>query len=107
MSKNTVIKTLRKPWKVGNREVTEIELREPTVNDFIEAEKEANPHVGPFAYKAALAAQTMVRAGDYTGPFTPGQFKSMPAASWRAVELALMEAEALGEDEPPSQAPSA
>lgn len=106
MSTNTVIKTLRKPWTVAGQKVTEVELREPTVADFIEAEKDGNPYAQPRAYKAALAAQTMVRAGTFTGPFSPGQFKSMSAVSWYAIEAGLVEAEALGEGEPPSQAQS-
>jgi hypothetical protein len=106
MSNNTVIKTLRKPWTVAGQKVTEVELREPTVKDFIEAEKEGNPNWAPNAYKVALAAQTMVRAGTFTGPFAPAQFSTMSGASWQAIAAGLMEAEALGEAEPPSQGPS-
>jgi phage FluMu protein gp41 len=106
MSSNTVIKTLRKPWTVAGQKVTEVELREPTVKDFIEAEKDGNPNWAPNAYKAALAAQTMVRAGTFTGPFAPSQFGSMSGASWQTVVAGLVEAEALGEAEQPSQAQS-
>lgn len=103
----TVIKTLRKPWNVGGQQVTEVELREPTVKDFIEAEKDGNPNWAPHAYRVALAASTMVRAGTYTGPFSPGQFHGMAGGNWSAISAALVEAEALGEAELPSQAPKA
>ena len=107
MSANTVIKTLPLAWTVAGQKVTEIELREPTVKDFLEAEKDGNPNWAPNAYKVSLAAQTMVRAGTYTGPFSPGLFSAMNGASWNAVTAGLVEAEQLGEDEQPSQAPSA
>ncbi len=106
MSATTVIKTLRKAWTVAGQKVSEVELREPTLKDMIEAEKDGNPNWAPNAYRAALAAQTMVRAGSFTGPFSPSQFHGMHASSWRAIEAALLEAEALGEDEQPSQAQS-
>ena len=106
MNSTTVIKQLPKAWTVAGQKVKEVELREPTLKDMIEAEKDGNPNWAPHAYRAALAAQTMVRAGTFTGPFAPTQFAAMSAASWRVIEAALMEAEQLGEDEPPSQAQS-
>lgn len=97
MSKTTVIKPLPRPWSVGGKTATDIELREPMVGDYIEAEKEGNPTFNPNAYQAALACQLLVRAGEYSGPFTMGHFAKMPGKNWRAVQLALQEAESLGE----------
>ena len=94
---DTVIKQLKKPWKVGGQEATDIEVREPTVQDLVEAEKEANPALGPNAFNVALACRTVVRAGAFTGPFVPTQFNSMTARSWYVVREAMQEAEALGE----------
>ncbi|WP_373824295.1 hypothetical protein, partial [Achromobacter insuavis] len=65
----TVIKTLPSPWVVGGKPVTEIEVREASLGDSLEAEKEANPALQPAAFQVALACQVLVRAGDDTGPF--------------------------------------
>ncbi len=94
---NTVIKQLKKPWKVGGQDATDIELREPTVQDLVEAEKEANPAVGPNAFNLALASRTLVRAGSFTGPFVASHFNSMSTRTWYLVREAMQEAEALGE----------
>lgn len=94
---DTVIKPLKKPWKVGGQDATDIELREPTVLDLVDAEKDANPALGPNAFNVALACRTIVRAGTFTGPFVPGHFNSMGARSWYVVREAMQEAEALGE----------
>jgi hypothetical protein len=93
----TVIKDLKKPWKVGGKEAMDIELREPSVQDLVEAEKDANPAVGPNAFNVALACRTMVRAGEFTGPFVVSHFNSMGARQWYVVREAMQEAEALGE----------
>jgi phage FluMu protein gp41 len=93
----TVIKQLKKPWKVGGQEATEIELREPTVKDLVEAEKESNPALGPNAFNVALACQTLLRAGSFTGPFVAAHFNNLPARSWYVVREAMQEAEELGE----------
>lgn len=93
----TVIKTLKTPWKVGGKEATEIELRAPLVEDMLAAEEEANPAVTPTRYQVALAAQTMVRAGEFTGPFAVAQFKKMTPADLAVIREAMQEAGQLGE----------
>jgi phage FluMu protein gp41 len=93
----SVIKKLPKPWKVGGQVASEVELREPTVQDLVEAEKEANPAMGPNAFNVALACRTMLRAGEFTGPFVLSQFNAMPARSWFAVREGMDEAQVLGE----------
>ena len=93
----TIIKQLKKPWKVGGQEAMDIELREPTVKDLMDAEKEANPAMGPNAFNVAVAALTMLRAGTFTGPFVAAHFAAMPASTWYTVRNAMQEAEALGE----------
>lgn len=107
MSALTVVKPLPKAWKIAGKIAKDIELREATLEDYIEAEKEANPTFAPNAFNAALAARTCVRAGDFTGPFAPGHFRTMQAKNWMAVRAAISEAEDLGEDVPASQEPSA
>jgi hypothetical protein len=103
-TKTTVIKTLPRAWNVAGQKVKEIEFREPTVKDLVEAERDSNPTFQPHAYRAALAAQTLVRAGSFTGPFAPAQFHGMSLPNWNVVIAGLAEAEALGEDELPGQA---
>lgn len=93
----TIIKQLPKLWEVGGQKANEIEVREPTVRDLVEAEKEANPAIAPNAFNVALACRTMVRAGTFIGPFAPGQFSGMGSRSWFVVRDAMQEAEALGE----------
>lgn len=93
----TIIKMLPKPWRVGGKEALEIEMREPNVEDLVDAEKESNPALGPNAFNVALACRTLLRAGEFTGPFVASHFKSMGARSWYAVREAMQEAEALGE----------
>lgn len=103
----TIVKKLPKAIQFGHEVATDIEMREPTVSDLMEAEKEANPGLQPHAYSAALAARVTLRAGNYTGPFAPGHFHKMGARTWYAVREALQEAEALGEGEQPETAPGA
>lgn len=93
----TVIKTLPKPWKVGGKDALELEFREPTVEDLMDSEKDSNPALGPNAFNVALACRTLLRAGEFTGPFVASHFKTMGARSWYAVREAMQEAEALGE----------
>ncbi|MFM9902135.1 MAG: phage tail assembly protein [Polaromonas sp.] len=94
---DTIIKPLPKPWKVGGQEATDIEIREPTVKDLVDAEKDANPALGPNAFNVALACRTVVRAGTFTGPFVASHFNGVGARSWYVMREAMQEAEALGE----------
>ncbi|MCH4577562.1 hypothetical protein [Achromobacter xylosoxidans] len=93
----TVIKKLPRAWVVGGKPVTEIEVREPLLGDTLEAEKEANPALHPNAFNVALACQVLVRAGDDTGPFVVGQFKTLNDKQWSVFREAMREAEQLGE----------
>ncbi|WP_454908382.1 hypothetical protein [Variovorax gossypii] len=106
MTALTVTKKLPKSWKIAGKVATEIEFREATLEDLIEAEKEANPTFAPNGFNAALAARTCVRAGAFTGPFAPGHFRTMPTKNWYIVREAIAEAESLGEDAPESPAQS-
>lgn len=95
----TVIKKLPAPWRIAGQVVTEVELRPPTLEDLVEAEKEAHPGANPTAFNVALACRQMVRAGTYTGPFTYGQLKGVKPRIWYAIRDALEEADLLGEGE--------
>jgi phage FluMu protein gp41 len=102
---NTVIKKLPAPfWMLAGAAATEIEVRESTMEDLLEAEKEAHPHMNPHAFRIALATRQLVRAGTYTGPFSVGLFKKMKPRVWAVIAEALEEVDQLGEDGQPSQA---
>lgn len=97
MNPTTVIKTLPKPWTIAGQAHTEVEFREPSLNDILEAEKEANPALSPNGFNVQIACRTLVRAGSYTGPFAPGHFKGLGVKQWAVMREAIQEAEALGE----------
>ena len=103
MTSLTVTKPLKKKWTVGGVVATDVEFREALVKDFIAAEQDANPSLSPNAYTAALAAETIVRAGTFTGPFAPAHFHSMGSQNFAIVRDAIAEASNLGEDLPASE----
>lgn len=98
MTQTTVTKTLKKAWTVGGIQVRDIEVCEATVKHLVAAEQIANPQLAPNAFQVALACETLVRAGTYTGPFAPGQFNDMGGSNFMVVREAMAEASALGED---------
>lgn len=99
----TVIKPLPTPWKVGGQEAKDVEVREPTLEDILEAEMEAHPGNRPNAFNVAMACRTVVRAGKFTGPFVGAHFKGMSPRTWYTIRDALVEAEELGEGGQPGQ----
>ena len=101
---NTIIVPLPKPWKIAGKEVTEVELRPPLLDDILEAEEDAHPATRPNAFNVAMACRTIVRAGSFTGPFVLSHFKGMAPSTWYAIRKGVDDAEALGEAEQPSQA---
>lgn len=103
---NTISKKLPSAWSVGGTQATDVELRAPLLEDLLEAEKDAHPAQNPNAFNVALAARTMVRAGTFTGPFTPGQFNKLKPRVWYAIRDAMDEADKLGEELQPGQAPT-
>lgn len=103
---DTIIKPLPSPWSVGGTKAPDVELRAPLLEDLLEAEKEAHPAQSPNAFNVALAARTIVRAGTFTGPFTSGQFRKMKPRVWYAIRDAMQEADELGEELQPGQAPT-
>lgn len=93
----TLIKTLKKPWKVGGKEATEIEVRPATMDDVCQAEQSASAYQ-PNSFNIQMACLQLVRAGDFTGPFVPGHFKTLSPARFGEISSALQEADRLGED---------
>ena len=95
---DTVIKQLKKPWKVGGQTATEIEVRPATMKDVCEAEQ-ASSAFQPNSFNVQMACLQLVRAGEFTGPFVTGHFAAMRPAQFAEVAGALQEANNLGEDE--------
>lgn len=97
MSTNlTVTKTLGFKWKVGGKEVTEIEVRPSTMEDVCDAEREQSP-MQPNAFNLQMACRQVVRAGDFTGPFVVGHFKALRPYQFGVIATAMQEADVLGE----------
>jgi hypothetical protein len=95
----TVIKKLKKPWKVGGQMVTEIEVRPATMKDVCDAEQAASAFQ-PNSFNIQMACLQVVRAGDtFTGPFVAGHFTAMRPAQFAEISAALQEADRLGEGE--------
>ncbi len=92
-----LIKTLKKPWKVGGKEALDIEVRPSTMKDVIAAEQLASTFQ-PNAFNVQMACLQLVRAGDFTGPFVEGHFAGMSPARFGEIASALAEADRLGED---------
>ena len=76
---------------VGGKPVTEIEVREASLGDSLEAEKEANP--------APAADGLPSRAGFWCAmiPLVPAQFKTLKGKQWAVFREAMQEAEKLGD----------
>ncbi|MDO8776611.1 MAG: phage tail assembly protein [Burkholderiaceae bacterium] len=94
---DTLIKPLKKPWKVGGKETTEIEVRPSTMEDVCAAEQQAH-QLQPNSFNIQMACLQIVRAGEFTGPFVPGHFKGMRPHHFGVIATALAEADKLGED---------
>lgn len=92
----TVIKSLPFAWKVAGQEVKEIEVRASSMNDVLEAEKEASP-MQPNAFNVQMACLQVVRAGAFTGPFVPAHFKALKPRQFGFIADAMREADGLGE----------
>lgn len=93
----TVIKKLPNPISIGGQSSAEIEARPATMQDVIDAEKEASP-MHPNAFTVALACRQIVRVGTFTGPFVAGHFHKLRPATFAQITGALQEADALGEE---------
>lgn len=93
---DTVIKKLKKPWKVGGQEAVDIEVRGATMQDVCDAELRASP-MHPNSFNIEIACLQIVRAGTFTGPFVPSHFKALPAVRFAEIRDAMQEADSLGE----------
>lgn len=93
----TLIKPLKKPWTVGGKVATEIEVRPATMKDVCEAEQSASAFQ-PNSFNVQMACLQLVRAGEFTGPFVASHFTALRPAKFGEIAAALQEADRLGED---------
>jgi phage FluMu protein gp41 len=96
MQKN-YIAPLKKPWKVGGQEATEIEVRHSTMKDVSDCEQVASV-LQHNTFNMHMACLQVVRAGTFTGPFVFSHFSSMAPARFAEISAAMQEADRLGED---------
>lgn len=94
---DTVIKKLKKPWKIGGQEATDFEVRPSSMQDVCDAEQKASP-LHPNNFTIEMACLQVVRVGTFTGPFAPAHFKTLSTARFAVVRDAMQEADLLGED---------
>ena len=92
----TVVKKLPFDWKVGGKNVREIEVRASTMEDVCDAEREQSP-MQPNAFNIQMACRQLVRAGEFTGPFVASHFKPLRPSQFGAITEAMVEADQLGE----------
>jgi phage FluMu protein gp41 len=92
----TITKSLPFNWKVGGKEVREIEVRPSTMEDVCDAEREQSP-MQPNAFNLQMACRQIVRAGEFTGPFVVSHFKALRPHQFGVIAQAMSEADALGE----------
>lgn len=95
---NTKTVVLTQGLKIGETFHKEIQLREPTLGDMMDAEDEATVAT-PIAYRAALLSVVMERAGDFTGPFTKNMLRRLTPVDYNKLSRALSEFDSEGEAE--------
>ncbi len=93
----TLIKPLSKPWTVGGKTASDIEVRPSTMKDVCAAEQLASAFQ-PNSFNVQMACLQLVRAGEFTGPFVASHFTAMRPAQFGEIAAALQEADRLGED---------
>lgn len=76
----------------------EFEIREPLVDDMVEAEKDADPRQ-VHSFNVALLSRIIVRVGDFNGVVTAAMLKKMKRADYNTMIQAMLEIEELGEDQ--------
>ncbi len=92
----TVTKKLPFKWKIAGQEVADVEVRPSTMDDICQAENDVSP-MKPNAFNIQMACVQVVRAGNFTGPFTPAHFKSLRSSQFGVIADAMREADLLGE----------
>ncbi|WP_024303327.1 phage tail assembly protein [Pseudogulbenkiania sp. MAI-1] len=91
----TVVLTHGVPLK--NSSAKTVVLREPLLEDMIEAESDAAAAFSPLAFRRALVARQIVSLDGDALPVTPGMLNKLRPSDWNKLVAGLNEAEQLGE----------
>ena len=93
-----LIKQLPVGLTLAGKTHKEFEIREPLVDDMVEAEKDADPRQ-IHSFNVALLSRIIVRMGDFDGIVTASMLKKMKRADYNAMIMAMLEIEDMGEDQ--------
>lgn len=93
----TVTVSLKHGILFQGRLLTQVVLREPLLEDLVEAEGEAHSTLTPLAFRRALVARQIVSLDGQALPVTPAMLSQLKTGDWNRLALGLNEAEQLGE----------
>lgn len=81
--------------KIGDTTHHDFELREPLVDDMVEAEKAISP-TDLHAFNIEMLCRVTVRVGSFEGPFTGLMFRRLKRPDYNVLVQAMMQADNLG-----------
>lgn len=81
--------------KIGEAIHQNFEIREPLVEDMVEAEKTISP-TDLHAFNIEMLSRVMVRVGTFEGPFTANMFRRLKRHDYNALVQGMMQADNLG-----------
>lgn len=77
--------TLRQGITIGGVAHRDFEMKECTLGDMLDAEKDA-PVGQALAYTVELVCRQLVRIGDHNGPITAAQLRKLPPDDWETLQ---------------------
>lgn len=89
--------------KVAESIHQDFEIREPLVDDMVEAEKTVPP-TELHAFNIEMLTRVTVRVGNFEGPFTAGMFRRLKRPDYNALVQAMMQADNLGKPQQDGEA---
>lgn len=84
---------------IGESIHQDFEIREPLVDDMVEAEKTVPP-TELHAFNIEMLSRVTVRIGSFEGPFTAGMFRRLKRPDYNAMVQGMMQADNLGKPVP-------
>lgn len=85
--------------KIGEAIHNDFEIREPLVEDMVDAEKTVSP-TDLHAFNIEMLSRVTVRVGSFEGPFTAGMFRRLKRPDYNALVQGMMQADNLGKPVP-------
>jgi phage FluMu protein gp41 len=105
MSTVTVTGILKHGIKIGDTVHREFVVRDLSVEDMVESEKEASAHQ-VHAFNVQQLCRALVQIGDFKGPFVPTHIHRLKKGDYFKLLGAMNEADEMGEGEQDSTASS-